>query len=1463
MRMAELKSDEIGARDQGSRSEMPDANLVRLIQPLVSLFRSAWNYGKRLWKERQAGRNVFPEDKIRLIDIELDKTLARLRGEELEDGWINPILTSIAHPFVTPQFLREQEVKVWLADEQVRRDLKDLATQQLLGIGNAPRDAEIRTRLIEVYSAVSTKPAPTAIEATNGIVAILVAGYQASLEAKPAPLGGLIQAASMENRESFARVDQQVSSVAERLNSIGPDALVVRVHTEQASEELSGILKSRSFRTDEAQKQIRFLVEKLLSDELRHADRTVKAHALYWAARLHPFDKQHLLQAKGYLRQLRELDPGYDARIVDALILEYEEDAAGALRVLRDINTADGHSALWLVLSRTQGKSAALAWMEAQPEHNDVGFFTGIGWQNVAIKLCDMGLWERAASILSVAQILADDWPDIAFVEGVINAALLLQAEARPFALRMNIFHSHIQVIQGPDADRHRARSYYSLNRAVSLLTSIGENKRAQGAKEWILWLRLTDDKPDVKKIAQNEVRAAMGDGKRAVDYLPVALTFGIEFDKEPLQRYLAIRKEMGGLEGPELFAEVSLAEITMTAREFAEFLEREEARLAAQVPKSFLSGKRVEALLADGQIAWARHVLEERKNECIDHDYDRLNALIIQREGGDARTKLEEIYRKTGDLFDLQNLVREVGKAKDWGALRPLLEELFRRERTSNNARRLVECMRHDQKSGNAPIESFLNGNPDLVNSNDELKSAKAWACFYLGHLKEARECNEQLLKARNNPADLLLDTNLAVQSGDWERFPAIVEREWERRDSYDASLLLRLASLAAEADTNSSRAFDLAKLAASKAPDDPGVLMNAYSLAIQLGRDHDADPSWIARASELSTESGPVHRVDMRTLVEKMVPANRERERLIERSLLQGEVPLHMAADALHIPLSRILLDLPKRNAEQTDGRRRVIIPIVSGARRIVGLHPAWTIGLDITSLMVLGFLGLLRMVLCAFGRVVLSPETMVFLLNERRRVRFHQPSRIKDAEEIRELVGKGRLKPWKATTHPPQWLVQEVGQHLAEMLEQARIDNGRVVHPRPIYQLRTFLEKQAELREYESLILSTTDLANLLLEAGKISHDLHVQAQKYLLVHDKNQEIAPSTLRSILDSPIYLTDLAVTYLQHAKLLSSVCRSGIDVRVHPSMSEEHSVLVAASREGERLNEQIGEILSALREAIQSGKAVFLSRQDADDEKIGSISQFLLDTGACDIICIDDRSINRHGILTDMKGRNVPIMCTLDLIAHLENQELLDTATRQAALHKLREAGFALIPVALDELERNLRKANFDPDNNWIENAELRVIRQYLMRIRSLDAIQSPLEAPFLTQLQLACVLAIRRLWQDDGVLTNQRVTLSNWVWGNMSPSPLDWELAARTGEDGVVIVQRYISHLMPLFSPMGGMDLARQGAFFEWIEQTVLTPLLPANDRLIDDLANRVKLEINTLVKRLSDENTTDPDR
>ena len=1205
------------------------------------------------------------------------------------------------------------------------------------------------------------------------------------------------------------------------------------------------------------------LVEQIVEGDLRYADQVIRTKILFWAARLHTADVRHIPSARSYLSQLRKLDPGYDTRIVDAFIMEREGDIDGALHLLRDINDPDGHSALLSVLNRTRGKEAALLWFEEQPGHEDAGFLTGIGWSNLAISLAEMDEWEKACDLLAGVRRHLVEWPDLAFVEGVINAAILLPLEVRHLALRMNIFHPQIQTIKGPDVDQRRVRAHSCFEQAEKLMTEIGEDKRAEVAKVWLLWLRLTNEKEEIAETARGEVREAMKDPARAVDFLPVALKFGVDFDKGPLQRYLIQRTKMGGLEGQEIVAEVLLAETTMTAREHADFLEREEGRLATGVPRATLVGKRIEALLADGQIARAKHVLEEQRGEFVEHDYDydRLRAMIIKKEGGDARTTLEEIYSQTRELIDLQNLVREIAQAGDWTALRPLSEKLFQLEPTNHNASQLVQCMQRDPKSGHPSIVTFFQENPEVSDWSDDFKSANAWALFYMGQSREARVINDHLLNTRNNPADLQLDMNLAIQSGDWERFPAIVDREWDKRDTYDANLLLRLASLAAEADPiTSNRAIELAKLAANKAPNDPSVLMNAYSLTVQLGRDHDADPSWMARAVELSSDSGPVHRVDMRTLVQEMMPAHRERERLIERNLLQGDVPLHMAAAALHMPLSRILIDLPRRNAELGDGRRRVIIPIASGARQIIGLKPSWVVGLDVTSLMVLGFLGLLRNILNAFNNIILAPETMVLLLNERRRVRFHQPSRINNAEEIRELIEKGQLRPVTSYTEPPPWLIEEVGRDLAEMLEAARINNGHVVRPRPIYQLRTFLEKEADLKDYDKLILSTTDLGRLLVEVGKLSREIYVQARKYLVAHDKGQEVDTLTAGSILGTPLYLDDLAATYLQQAGLLQSVCRCDLDLWIHPSMREEQSALVVASREGERLNEKIDDIRSALRDALDNGKAAFLPRHDIDDEMIGSLSGFLADTGTCDIVCVDDRYLNRHGLITDKKGRNVPITCTLDLISYLEAQGLIDIANKRATLHRLREAGFALVPVDPDELEQLLRVTLFDQDNQLIESPELRAIRQLLMRIRSLDMIQCPLEAPYLTRLRLACILTIRRLWQDDNVPVDRTVALTNWVLINVVPSPIDWE---RTAHDSIPVRENYVRHLTPLFSPMGRLEPTRYKAFLQWIEQAVLEPLLPANDSLIDDLAKQLKIEIGQLVERLSDGNRQSPDR
>ena len=64
---------------------------------------------------------------------------------------------------------------------------------------------------------------------------------------------------------------------------------------------------------------------------------------------------------------------------------------------------------------------------------------------------------------------------------------------------------------------------------------------------------------------------------------------------------------------------------------------------------------------------------------------------------------------------------------------------------------------------------------------------------------------------------------------------------------------------------------------------------------------------------------------------------------------------------------------------------GRRQAILPVVAASREPIDLQEDWTIGLDVTSVMVLSHLGLLEKAIGAFHHTKLAPETMECLFRE----------------------------------------------------------------------------------------------------------------------------------------------------------------------------------------------------------------------------------------------------------------------------------------------------------------------------------------------------------------------------------------------------------------------------------------------------------------------------------------------
>jgi len=1382
---------------------------------------------RRLYQERSAGLvPVTGQTGPPQLDRFFDDTLSRLSGGNVEEGWWRNLLDRAGHAFVAPDVLQREDLQSWLKDDQVRADFKALAGARVVDTPEAPG---IWSRLRERYAAITQMSEYLTDEPIEVVVAILLAAFLVDLGSA----GGRLAWLTLESdRQTRADLKSGFEDVSRRLENLGPDPLVEEIHTQRVSEELARVQQRRAWDPVQAREQIRYLLDRVQSGDLRHAERAAQSAVLYWAARLYAGEPEHLEDAKGFRDRLRQLDPAADTRVLDALILETEGDGAGALRMLRDVDDPDARMALFSILHKVRGRADALRWLDGQEGRQNPGFLTGFGWHKVAVALAQSDRWEEAAAYLAATREHQKEWPDHLFVEGAINATLLLPTELRRHALEMNLFHPGVCTIEGPTADQHRERATLCFQEAAERMTKPFP-ERALGARRWLLWLRLTHPDPAVNQAAREEVRNHMQDPGQAPHLLPIARAFGIPFDVGRLRSWLDERARMGGFEDHELQASFMLAEMSLEPADLIAFLDEEELGLRRVFPPGLLSLARIQALVKDGQPARARNLLEECKEEFEAADQQRLEALIEAYEGIDPRPRLERLYESSHGWEDLQNLVHHLYRVKDWAALRPRLEDLFQHERTLPNALRLVECMQRNPESCQADILDFLEAHQDLVERNLELKSVKAWALFRGGRLDEARVFNERLRSERSHPSDLQLEINLALQAGAWESFSGIVEREWEKRTEHDPENLIRLASLAAEANTT-SRAFELLRLAAEKGRDNPHILMEAIGLAYRLGREGEELGDWLTRAVELSSDEGPIQTFDLRTLFEKWMPAHRERVRTVEESFLHGAIPLHVAAAKLNVPLSSLLIGLPRSNAALQDGRRRTVIPIVSGARQPVLIRREWAVGLDVSSLMILTQMGLLRKVIESFQRIILAPDTMLLLLNERNRVRFHQPSLVKKAEEILGLIGSDQLRCAELLLSPPQWLSEEVGPDLAQLLQAARESQGCVVRPRPIYKAGSLMDEEARLRDYENLVVSTVDLERILYGKGIFDTSTHEKAARFLTSQDCGTSEDAGLLLS--KSPLYLDDLALSYLQSAGLLGFLANSGMDLRIHLSTRQDQISLIERSHQGAQLEHAIEDLRVTLRDALHTGRIGFLPRhgpkaeEEWFSEAAPTLGQFLQDVGSCNAVCIDDRFVTKNSLLSDRQGKLVPVPCVFDVLRHLQAQGILTDEERQITLQKLRQAGFTFVPVEPEELKRLLTSAPSKPDGILVEGAELRMIRQTLARIRYLEMLRQPEESSFLELLWHTSSWVISQLWNDAGLPSERAVDLTDWVWHHVAPSPLEWQKDTS--------IEAFVLFLSSLLLSLPLIREERREAFVAWIEEGVLEPLRPANCRILDDL-------------------------
>jgi tetratricopeptide (TPR) repeat protein len=1381
---------------------------------------------RRLWLERRAGGNPHAATRDRADDL-LDGALGRLGATTASDTQWDQLEHAIGAAFVRPEHFSLQHMRDWLSHPDANAALRRVARARLV---SAPESDEDREKLLSIYMEISGEHKNYAESNVFAAVTFLTTSVQEA--AKDSGVAAISQAGFESMHDRFDEVIRKVDSSIPAKKIFGSGA-VLEHHGKDAHSRLESILRRRATLgvrvLDELQKLAMAIGEE---GEFAAAPPSVRGEVQDWIARMSA-SHGRLVECESALAELSRL-----GREPSPSTLAWAETARGnvegALWSLAEVDSADCRSTTFGILRAKRNAESALAYFDSLHQVS-ANTFTPPGWTNVIGCLSENDRLDRATAVASsLPDSMVNEWPMLGYMRGIVYAANATAPEVRGSLFREGFLAASEHLLDGDDADRWRRSAYSSFEACSEKSEAAGDDALVRTATAWLRWLRLVDPSHRVEELAT--LKSDMSDAQKAVELIPLAHAFKVKFDPSALEWRLDRAEMVSGLSLEEMNAKILMLRHLGRFAELASFIEDKWDLLAASGPKEALAGTLIDAHVQAGDCDRAEQAFEANREVLHPADVPRFQLMIGQCKGEDPTRQAREIYEASGQLVDLINLVRSLEMNGRWTELAPFALELFKREPNSENMRLCVACMRKNDD----PVDDllhFLDEWPDLVTRNLSLLSARGWALFHQGRLPESFEVNSRLLANRFDVNDVALDLNLAVRMGDWERLPAILEREWGRRDKLPVELLLHMARLASSRARE--RSLELVKESIERQPENPRSLLQAHSVATALGCDDVAMPL-VAKAAALSQgNEGPVMTLSMREMVE-MLRESSEDWRKKNELFRGGTVPIHWSASVLNVPLSRLLIAIPRENRRQTDARKRQPIPIISGARNRTSAGGVRRIALDITSVLILGDLGFLFRLVEVLDHTSLSPRFMESLLFEEEKVRFHQPSRIHDAKPLIDLHGKGLLNV--VGEEAPSGLVAEVGDEMAALLAAAKRFHGVCVHSGKLFRIGSYMDTEADVGEYVSSLSCPAAVATALHAEGRVTTAERDKALQYL-ERVSSGETGGATPG--VGAPVFLDRVSADHLNSVDLLEILIGSNRKVFVHAAAIEEWQALIDTERHGERMVGALEGIRDVVRRGVASGKVGFLREGGRDDmdSRLGIHAQPMVDlfedVSQVDSVCIDDRLLNSKNALEDRKGAKTLLLCSLDLIDMLVERGVATSAERDGARHRMRESCYMAIPIRDDELVTMLSDAKVDELGVLIESAGLRVIREYLARLHSSNFLCSESDLEYLDELWRVGQRVVRRLWADEESSVVDTVARADWVVDHVVP---DAELALRFASNGrermkELAVARLVASLLPI-----AMSDTRGKHYSRWVERKIIGPHLPASSSVVSEATRRI---------------------
>jgi hypothetical protein len=393
---------------------------------------------------------------------------------------------------------------------------------------------------------------------------------------------------------------------------------------------------------------------------------------------------------------------------------------------------------------------------------------------------------------------------------------------------------------------------------------------------------------------------------------------------------------------------------------------------------------------------------------------------------------------------------------------------------------------------------------------------------------------------------------------------------------------------------------------------------------------------------------------------------------------------------------------------------------------------------------------------------------------------------------------------------------------------------------------------MEEEADLSQYSSYLCSCVAIVNKLKHRGQLTAREESQARAYLRLHEKEWPHQPEIAD---DAVLFLDDLSVSYLEHTGLLAKFQAAGLETYISGHKLNEVNALLRYEQLASEVEKVIETIRSFLALGIQTGKIKVGPIAHLDEPEKSAAQDHptfaILHLGKhAEAITADDRFLNEHPHIDDGSS-HTPILTTLDLLDALYLRRAITFERMLDCRTKLRQAGYVFVPLTTAELEHHLSVAEV-VDGRLVETAELKAIRENVLRIRMTSFLQLPKEAPWVTGLMQTLTHTLTAQWHREMDEATARAR-SDWLIELLDVRKWAHRLH---GDHGLgKIEQNYGVQIMSLLYAPSNLTAETKEKYWQWIDDRILIRIREENPEIYSWLVNRTKQLIAHIASKESE--------